>query len=427
MNLMKSRVLPRVFSLAIVVGFFGLFPESTCFARGAALPNYGKLLKKIESGDLSSVERYLSHPKININAAEVGNLPPLVAAAKAGKLEVVRLLLRMKFSPSLNLEVTSARGNTALTFAADCGHVEVVKALLSAGANVNAIGHNGQTPLISAVRARSHAIVTLLVSKGAVISFENYSGKSALSLARSEYARDPSEELRGIQAFLSYVQPYEEVRQDHAGGSNRIAAEESDARFQMRVLSEATLQKFKKKTPLQRALESAQVGDTECPICLVDYDHGDELVSHTRLTEPTGASDSSQCASVFHPYCFELALDRTSGQCPTCKDPVLVAVEGAKKDEPKILSRRQSFNQRVVPDAILVEESFGTPPIPPSTPLEFTLRDSEDPVALADTAPLLDHDVVLVILPNRRVSENKAIERNDAILRALSESTLTEQ
>lgn len=74
---------------------------------------------------------------------------PLMEAASAGHLEIVKLLL----SHNADVNAHCATGNTPLMFACAGGHVEVVKELLKHGANVEEQNENGHTPLMEAASA----------------------------------------------------------------------------------------------------------------------------------------------------------------------------------------------------------------------------------------------------------------------------------
>lgn len=69
---------------------------------------------------------------------------------------------------------------------ASTGHASTVKESLSAGACVNSINANGDTPLILAVANNQVEIVRILLSAGANPSIKNTSGESALDIARSK-------------------------------------------------------------------------------------------------------------------------------------------------------------------------------------------------------------------------------------------------
>lgn len=85
---------------------------------------------------------------------------PLMEAASAGHLEIVKLLL----SHNADVNAHCATGNTPLMFACAGGHVEVVKELLKHGANVEEQNENGHTPLMEAASA-GHVEVAKVITK----------------------------------------------------------------------------------------------------------------------------------------------------------------------------------------------------------------------------------------------------------------------
>ena len=102
---------------------------------------------------------------VDVNGFEgeqASGLTPLIAAASANKLEAVELLLARGADVNLRLR----RGQTALMFASYHGDTEMAKLLLSKGADPNA-DWLGDTAL-SWARQKGHPqIVSLLVASGA--------------------------------------------------------------------------------------------------------------------------------------------------------------------------------------------------------------------------------------------------------------------
>jgi ankyrin repeat protein len=92
-------------------------------------------------------------------------------ASENGHLEVVRTLLAAK----ADVNATTASGATALILASQQGHLEVVRALLDANADVNAeedpcrrngTGHCGDTALSKASLNRHGEVMDLLKEHG---------------------------------------------------------------------------------------------------------------------------------------------------------------------------------------------------------------------------------------------------------------------
>jgi ankyrin repeat protein len=73
---------------------------------------------------------------------------------------------------------------TPLQVAARAGHLEVVKVLLAAGANVNHVDHDSFTPVTSAARARKWLVVRLLAEHGGDFRKRDGHGKSGYDYLR---------------------------------------------------------------------------------------------------------------------------------------------------------------------------------------------------------------------------------------------------
>eukprot|EP00095_Tigriopus_kingsejongensis_P010708 maker-scaffold179_size282488-snap-gene-1.25 protein:Tk10708 transcript:maker-scaffold179_size282488-snap-gene-1.25-mRNA-1 annotation:"ankyrin repeat and kh domain-containing protein 1" len=109
-----------------------------------------------------------------------GDCTPLMEAASAGHLDIVKLLI----NHSADVNAQSQSGNTPLMHACAGGHEAVVKALLEAGANVEDHNENGHTPLMEAASAGHVGVAKILLKFGAGINtHSNEFKESALTLA----------------------------------------------------------------------------------------------------------------------------------------------------------------------------------------------------------------------------------------------------
>ena len=104
----------------------------------------------------------------------------MIKAAKKGDVAAVKQLLKA------DKDLTNAKDtddSTPLHCAAWKGHVEVVKALLDAGADINAKSQNdhyGDTPLHAASHGNQKEVVKVLIERGANLNSKNTIGRTPL-------------------------------------------------------------------------------------------------------------------------------------------------------------------------------------------------------------------------------------------------------
>lgn len=106
----------------------------------------------------------------------------LVYQAALGEAEDVKALLSEGASPN----ATNEDGIPAISLAAqrgDAESLEIIKALVGAGANLNVRDNRGETPLMNTIAVRHLEAVHFLISSGSDFYAVNTSGKSVLQQA----------------------------------------------------------------------------------------------------------------------------------------------------------------------------------------------------------------------------------------------------
>ncbi len=121
-----------------------------------------ELIDAAFSNDFQKVNELISQG-VDVNAMfDMTGDTPLTAAADKGNTEMVRLLI----SKGADLEAWSL-GGTALMRAANEGRAEVVKLLIESGADVNAMTRGGESALSLAEKNGHADVVQLLRQAGA--------------------------------------------------------------------------------------------------------------------------------------------------------------------------------------------------------------------------------------------------------------------
>jgi ankyrin repeat protein len=180
-----------------LTGCFVLF--LALWANVAIAAENGDFLGAAERGDLSSVTSSLAKGA-DINARNNNGQTALMLACSGGHKDVVQFLIAkgadvnltttaqiitaMKMSAGFSgtAEIYSI-GSTALIFASEHGHKEVVQLLLSKGAKVNAKTDWGDTALLNASAYGHKEVVQMLLAKGADVNIKTQNGATALSVA----------------------------------------------------------------------------------------------------------------------------------------------------------------------------------------------------------------------------------------------------
>lgn len=115
------------------------------------------LLKAVRDGDIEFIQNY--EGDINEALIENGNTAVIIAAYK-GNAEVVKVLIAAK----ADIEAVGANGGTALNIAAGNGYIEVVKVLIAAKADIETVDGVGWTALISAAGNGYAEVVKILIA-----------------------------------------------------------------------------------------------------------------------------------------------------------------------------------------------------------------------------------------------------------------------
>jgi len=108
----------------------------------------------------------------------------LILASTAGDIKMVKLLLSFKADPNVTNE-----GYSALRYASEQGHVEVIKLLIESGAQIDFADPDGFTALMSAAANDKTDAIKYLLDKGAKKSLVDSKKRTAYDYAKTDKAK----------------------------------------------------------------------------------------------------------------------------------------------------------------------------------------------------------------------------------------------
>ncbi|PSN31502.1 hypothetical protein C0J52_24502 [Blattella germanica] len=136
------------------------------------------LIVAAEEGNMELAELLLENGA-NVNTVEKKSYSPLFAAAEKGHIGLCKLFL--SYGIDIDVRHEFKIGYTPLTIAAQKGHLQVVDFLHSNGSNLNTECYKGQTPLSSAAEGRHLEITTFLLENGVNVNNKSYNPFSAVA------------------------------------------------------------------------------------------------------------------------------------------------------------------------------------------------------------------------------------------------------
>lgn len=118
----------------------------------------------------------------DLNATQVDGMTALHWAVRADQMEVIKALLDAGASAT----VANLYGVTPLSIACQNGNGPIVSLLLDAGADANSTLEGGETALLTAARTGQIEVVRALIAHGAKLEAKEHKGQTALMWAAHE-------------------------------------------------------------------------------------------------------------------------------------------------------------------------------------------------------------------------------------------------
>jgi len=148
---------------------------------GAVADEPGSLLLAAQDGTIDEVRRLCAQGLLPKAGTDIHGQSPLHLAAARGRVEIVEALL----AAGADKDVPDGSRTTPLHVAAHEGHAQVVTALCQSGASVSRGDSQSMSPLHAACLAGHHGVMKALTNAGAKLHDENKAGRSPLHLAAS--------------------------------------------------------------------------------------------------------------------------------------------------------------------------------------------------------------------------------------------------
>lgn len=150
-----------------------LFSQVLKLQNNESNPKSKVLLDLIRIGSVEQLEKFLDSEHYEIDCMDEFSLTPLYYAIALGNKEIIDLLL--KHSASINWKMKG--GTIPLLISPDN---DIEQMLLKNGADINHIGLDGDTPLITAARNTDTVLVKRLIKGNANVNLQGSNGRTAL-------------------------------------------------------------------------------------------------------------------------------------------------------------------------------------------------------------------------------------------------------
>jgi ankyrin repeat protein len=171
------RLEMAIAALVVIVYLVGSGFSRTMDAAGSPL------LDAVERGDRAAAIRLLAVKGTDPNQAGPDGTTAIMYAASNGDVELVRALIRA----GANVKLQNQFGTSAITEAAIIGSAPIIDALLKAGADANTKNPEGETPLMAVARSGNVEAARLLVEARADVNAkESFGGQTALMWAAAQ-------------------------------------------------------------------------------------------------------------------------------------------------------------------------------------------------------------------------------------------------
>jgi len=169
--------------------------------QGGALVNqkdekgFTALLRALQDQDYDVADVLLAKPELDVNAQGSTGVTALMSYVGGQRENIVKNLL----SRGADANLKDADGDTALHLASQAGNVNVLRMLLEKGAELNARNKMGGTPLMWAAVFGHREAAQILLERGADASLEDNKGNTAAAWAKENKRDEVAELLEAVE------------------------------------------------------------------------------------------------------------------------------------------------------------------------------------------------------------------------------------
>ncbi len=182
---------------------------SAGFLEAGVNPAAEMLAKACRAGDAKTAETLLAYG-VSPDLPDRYGATPLYYAASLNQTEIVDLLLSYHADPNSPVEINKGSSSydtpsAPLHYAAEVGNLRIARLLVAAGAQVNARGQSGRTPLHFA--GTQLGMMQFLIEKGADVTVRDTEGVAPLDEAVWQGSLDAVAILLAHGARLNEMEP----------------------------------------------------------------------------------------------------------------------------------------------------------------------------------------------------------------------------
>ncbi len=222
---------------------------------------YGQDLKTaIEEGKIEQVRTILKENPETVNTVDEDGNSPLYFAASKGDPEIVKLLI----STGADINITNSDSNTPLLIAVWRKNVETAQVLISNNADINIRNKYNATPLLFAANGGLSDITRLLISKGADVNVQTAFG-TPLHRAALYGFRDVAEILLDSGADVNAIMPPQNWTPLH----NTFGKHPEIVQLLIDNGADLNAKDYTGKTPLIFAINAGGSSDSDAAIVLI--------------------------------------------------------------------------------------------------------------------------------------------------------------